>query len=121
AEHATRAQLGALHEQATVLLARLPASERERVHVVVAGAHQARARSLGMQYFRRLFGEPTDAEERVTYAEAVDTVDDAVALVCMQRLDRAMARAFFGDEKRLQRDVLGDAAERLLEDLQFGH
>lgn len=120
AEHATRVQLAALHERVTEMLARLHGDDRERLHVVVAGAHQARARSLGMQYFKRLLGEPTDTEHRVTYAESIDTVEDAVALVGMQRLDRVMARAFFGDEKRLQRDVLGDAAERLLAEHELG-
>jgi hypothetical protein len=36
-------------------------------------------------------------------------------LVGTRRLDRAIASAFFGDPKRLQRDVLGDAAKSALE------
>lgn len=123
ADHATRTQLEALHRCASELFAQLSQDERAQLHVVVAGAHQARARSLGMQYFARMLGQgdgEDEDEERVSYAESVDTVEDAVALIGMQRLDRVMARAFFGDEKRLQRDVLGDAAKRILEaaDLQ---
>jgi len=35
------------------------------------------------------------------------------------RVDRAIARAFFGDSRRLQRDILGDAAQRLLQQLSW--
>ena len=115
-DRATRAQLAALHARFEEVLACLRDEERDRLHVVVAGVHQARARSLGMQYFRRRLDEPEGIERRVTYAEAVDTVDGALALVGTQRLDRCMARAFFGDENRLQRDILGDAAKRILDD-----
>lgn len=114
-DEATRAQLAALHRAVTELLEGLDDRRRDALHVVVAGAHQARARSLGMQYFRRVFDEPEGTERRVTYAEAVESVQDAVRLVGVQRLDREMARAFFGDETRLQRDVLGDAARGILE------
>jgi hypothetical protein len=34
-------------------------------------------------------------------------------------LDRAVASAFFGDPKRLQRDVLGDSAAELLGMMQL--
>jgi len=46
--------------------------------------------------------------------QAVQDEDAALALVGTQRLDRALAQAFFGDARRLQRDVLGDAAHALL-------
>lgn len=114
-DEATRAQLAALHDAVTQIVAGLDEQRRTALHVVVAGAHQARSRSLGMQYFCRRFDEPPGAERRVSYAEAVESVEDAVRLVGVQRLDREMARAFFGDETRLQRDVLGDAARGILE------
>ena len=38
----------------------------------------------------------------------------ALALIGTRRLDRTVARAFFGDARRLQRDLLGDAAHELL-------
>ena len=74
--------------------------------------HQARARSLGMQYFQKRLGEPPGAEERVSYAEGVADAEEALALVGTRRADRAIASAFFGDPHRLQRDVLGDAVRR---------
>jgi hypothetical protein len=51
----------------------------------------------------------------VTYAEAVTTVHDAVKLIGTHRVDEVLAGAFFGDRRRLQRDLLGDAATRILD------
>lgn len=116
---ATRVQLRALHEVVEKALAQLDAEERAGLQVVVTGDHQARVRSLGMQYFRKRFGEPDGAEDRVTYAEGVDDVDEALALVGTRRLDETIAKAFFGDPKRLQRDVLGDAVHALLVDTEL--
>jgi hypothetical protein len=111
---ATRVQLTALHEVVEKALAALDAQGRAGLQVVVTGDHQARVRSLGMQYFCKRFDEPDQAEARVTYAEGVDDVDEALALVGKRRLDVAIAKAFFGDPRRLQRDVLGDAVHELL-------
>jgi hypothetical protein len=108
-EQATRLQLDAFDEQVTALLAQLSADARARLEVVVTGEHQARARSLGMQYFAKLCGERPGEEQRVAYAEGATTVDEALTLVGTRRLDRAIAKAFFGDVKKLQQDVLGDA------------
>ena len=80
----------------------------------MTGDHQARNRSLGMQYFQRRFGEEPGEEERVAYGEGVEDADEAHALVGTRRLDNAVAAAFFGDPKRLQRDVLGNAVHALL-------
>jgi hypothetical protein len=116
---ATRVQLRALHEVVDKALAELDPEERAGLQVVVTGDHQARVRSLGMQYFRKRFREPEGAEDRVTYAEGVDDVDQALALVGTRRFDEAIAKAFFGDPKRLQRDVLGDAVHALLLDTEL--
>ena len=113
---ATRVQLAALHEVVEKALAELEPDERAGLQVVVTGAHQARVRSLGMQYFRKRFRETEGAEHRVTYGEGVNDVDAAFALVGTRRLDSAVAKAFFGDAKRLQRDVLGDAVFALLKE-----
>jgi hypothetical protein len=116
---ATEIQLRTLHEQTERAFATLPPDQHPFVHVVVAGVHQARARSLAMQYFEKRFGEPPGAERRVTYAEATSTERAALELVGTQRLDRLIARAFFGDAQRLQRDILGDAAAEQLRGLEL--
>lgn len=112
--HATRLQLSALHAHVTEALRHMDEQELRALQVVVTGDHQARIRSLAMQYFRRRLREPEGAEERVTYAEGVTDEREALAIVGTRRLDRAIAAAFFGDPKRLQRDLLGDSARDLL-------
>jgi hypothetical protein len=116
---ATRLQLESLHACVERALAPMSQSEREHLHVVVTGDHQARARSCGMQYFKLRLRESDEIEERVAYAEGVSDEQQAFELVGTRRLDHAVAGAFFGDRKRLQRDVLGDSAASLLRELPF--
>lgn len=114
-EHATKIHLQALHDRVESELGTMSAHERGALRVVVTGDHQARERSLGKQYFEKRLPPARPGEERVIYGEGVKDENEALALVGIQRLDRAVAKAFFGDERRLQRDVLGDAAMKLLE------
>lgn len=114
AEEATRRQLSTLDQATQRAIGSFPADERATLRVVVAGAHQARVRSLPMQYFQKLLGEAAGVEERVLYAEAVTDPGAARALVGTNLLDRDIATAFFGDARRLQRDVLGDIAAAML-------
>lgn len=111
---ATRVQLDALAAQTTAVLDAMTDEERSTFQVVVTGDHQARVRSLGMQYFTKLLGEASGGEQRVAYGEGVADADEAIALVGTRKLDRAIASAFFGDPERLQRDVLGDAVAKVL-------
>ncbi len=113
-EDATRVQLSALDAHVASQVTRMTEHERRTFQVVVTGDHQARARSLGMQYFERLLGERPGLEHRVTYGEGITDAAEAAKLVGTRRLDRAIAASFFADPKRLQRDVLGDAVEKLL-------
>ncbi len=116
---ATGEQIAELHQAVEEALAPLSSIERARLQIVVVGDHQARARSLGMQYFQRRLGEAPGDDERVTYGENLEDEEEALALVGTRRLDRVIAAAFFGDAKRLQRDVLGDAAKACLERLDL--
>ncbi|MEO8875699.1 MAG: hypothetical protein ABI461_08940, partial [Polyangiaceae bacterium] len=113
-EHATRVQLSALHEIAQAQLAASTKSELRKLEVVVGGDHQARARSVGMQYFQKRFGEKPGEEKRVAFAEGMVEPEEALDLVGKRRLDRVIAESFFGDPKRLQQDVLGGAAAKVL-------
>ena len=118
-DHATRLQLARLDACVGEVLAAFDAGERAALTVVVTGDHQARARSLAMQYFGKRLGEGSEGIERVLYAEGVSSVEEAVRLVGTQRFDAVVARAFFGDPARLQRDVLGDAVASQLADRDF--
>ena len=118
-ELATCEQIAGLHRAVEAIWAELSAREQAELQVVVVGDHQARTLSLGMQYFKRRFGEG-DTDERVTYGENVNDEEEAISLVAKRRLDQRIAQAFFGDERRLQRDVLGDSAKRCLDAMNFG-
>lgn len=113
-DDATQLQLDALHRHVEAALQTLSRQDRKGLQVVVAGDHQARARSLAMQYFQLRLSEPKGVEQRVTYAEGVSDEQGALALVGTRRLDHAIGRAFFSDTYRLQRDILGDAAHARL-------
>jgi hypothetical protein len=112
--HASRIQLDSLHAAVEETVGALSRAERRALHVVVSGDHQARVRSLAMQYFQKRFGERPGNEVRVAYGEGVTTVDGALALVGARRHDASVADAFFGDPKHLQQDVLGGAAATIL-------
>lgn len=118
-DHATGVQLDALHARVEEVLAELSSAETAALQVVVAGPHQARERSVAMQYFRKRLREPAHTEERVAYAENATDEQAALTLVGTRRFDRAVAGAFFGDEHRLQRDLLGDAAAARLSAITF--
>jgi hypothetical protein len=116
---ATCEQVAGLHEAVEAVFGELSPREQAELQVVVVGDHQARTRSLGMQYFKRRFQEGEGPDLRVTYGENIDDEQEAIALVATRRLDQRIASAFFGDEHRLQRDVLGDAAKRCLDQMRF--
>jgi hypothetical protein len=115
--HATALHLSELDRVVTSELAQMDDNERSLLQVVVAGVHQARDRSLGTQYFHKRLPEGCPAGERVLYGEGVHDEQAALELVALQRFDREVALAFFGDPTRLQQDVLGDAAEEILSTL----
>ena len=119
ASFASHLQLVSLHGAATKLLHDLDPSERRALQVVVVGTHEGRARSLGLQYFSKLLGESPGDEERVVYAEGLRSVEEARNLAGAHRLDVVIGNAFFGDPRRLHRDVLGDAAKDELTHLEL--
>jgi len=113
---ASHIQLASLHARTMEVIRELDPWEHRVLQVVVAGDHQARRRSLPMQYFQKLFREPPGADVRVVYGEGIETADEALTLVGTKRLDLVIAEAFFREPRRLYRDVLGDEAQEQLRD-----
>ena len=90
----------------------MSAEEWSQLRVVVVEAPQARRLDLGLEYFARLLDEPVEGG-RIIFAESLDMSEGepwALDHVAKQELDTAVAAAFFDDPKRLDRDILGDAA-----------
>ena len=116
ADDAASAQLEGLHALVSRWRGELGAEAWARVDVVVLTVRQARVGNLQYAYFRRLLG-PEAVGRRLIFAESVFTVDPAVTLLGTILTDRVAADAFFGDQLRMERDLLSDAAARIVERL----
>lgn len=115
ADAAGRAQLDGLHALMTRWRAELgPAWDR--AEVVVLGPRQPRVGNLQFLYFERLMGRAA-VDRRLFYAEGVFTREGGVDLLGTILLDRGASIGFFGDPRRLERDLLEDAARRHLDRL----
>jgi hypothetical protein len=134
---ATRPHLGAnLAEASRVYLEALDAGvlEMERtvgprawadVVVVVATAHQARAREVSVQYFERLLGEHMGegalGERRLIVTEGPLERAPPRTLVAAHLVDQRLSRLLFDDPYFLQSDVVGKVAAEHLDRLLRAH
>jgi hypothetical protein len=84
------------------------------LYVVICGAHQPRYREAACQYFGRLFheaeGSAAEREDRLVYGEGLCDVDAALDLLARHIVDQRASKLLFGDRRRLQEDLLADAA-----------
>lgn len=105
-------------EQMHALLARWHSELGERqwagMYVVICGAHQPRYREAACQYFGRLLHEPeglaAEREDRLVYAEGLCDIDGALDLLARHIVDQRASSLLFGDRRRLQEDLLAEAA-----------
>jgi hypothetical protein len=97
--------------------------ERARLRAVVAVSHMSRPGNVALQYFSIALGENWEGRfdqedlqpgKRVLAAETAFDEAAAFELVATHALDASVAVRFFGEETRMERDLLADAAERLL-------
>ena len=84
------------------------------LYVVICGAHQPRYREAACQYFGRLLhqreGYGAEREDRLVYGEGLCDVDAALDLLARHIVDQRASNLLFGDRRRLQEDLLADAA-----------
>jgi len=84
------------------------------MYVVICGAHQPRYREAACQYFGRLLHEPESSagerEDRLVYAEGLCDINAALDLLARHIVDQRASNLLFGDRRRLQEDLLADAA-----------
>ena len=123
AEDAAKDQIDTMHATVEAWKARMSPKEREQLCAVVAVAHMSRPGNVAMQYFSVTLGESWEGRfdqedmhpgKRVLAAEAGFEEAQAFALLGMHALDTSLGERFFGEEMRLERDLLADAAERIL-------
>jgi hypothetical protein len=119
ADEAARMQLDALHAQTTAWRRQMTPEEWQRLRVVVVGSAMPRKQNLAVQYFARLLGEPGEGR-RLVYAEALWEEQKALDLLGTHLLDTDVGDAFFGDPRRMHRDLLADAAAAHLQRMTFG-
>jgi hypothetical protein len=105
-------------EQLHTLLARWRNDLGERrcsgMYVVICGAHQPRYREAACQYFGRLLHQvessAAEREDRLVYAEGLCDIQAALDLLARHIVDQRASNLLFGDRRRLQEDLLADAA-----------
>jgi hypothetical protein len=83
-----------------------------KVLVVVQGPHQPRVDNLQYSFFRFELGDR--ASTQLFYAENVFDEESAMKLVGTIEADRGLSIATFDEPLRMQRDLLGDAADAYL-------
>jgi hypothetical protein len=86
--------------------------EFSRLHVIVVGAHMAREGEIAMQYFEKLLGEREGL--RLVFAEGLWDEASELQLLATHLLDASASEGFFGDPRRMHRDLLSDAAAQVL-------
>jgi hypothetical protein len=105
-------------EQLHALLARwrndLGETRWAGLYVVICGAHQPRYREATCQYFGQLLHQPegygAEREDRLVYGEGLCDVNAALDLLARHIVDQRASNLLFGDRRRLQEDLLADAA-----------
>jgi len=122
-EDAARDQLETMHATVEAWKQRMTPEERARLRAVVAASHMSRPGNIALQYFSVALGERWEGRfdqedlqpgKRVLAAETAFDEAAAFELLATHALDASVAVRFFGEESRMQRDLLADAAERLL-------
>lgn len=113
ADAAAKAQLDGLHALVTKWRAEL-GPHWSHVDVVVLGPKQPRPGNVQYEYFRRAMG-PGAEGRRLWYAEGIFDKDGGMNLLGTILVDRGASIAFFNDPKRLERDLLADAARKHLD------
>lgn len=118
ADDAAALQIDGLHAVVTRWRAGLSAEEWGRMHVLVLGPKAPREGNLAMQYFERVLGR-RETGRRLIYSENIFARDAALTQLGGLVIDRAVARDFFAEEMRMDRDLLTDGARRRLDQV-FG-
>ena len=120
-ERGARMELEDLHAVVFPWWSALSAEEQQSCGIVLTTPHQPRAGRLSVLYFERLTGRKTGLGATLDDGLIVleYDCDEQTALLALARhyLDQEIGQQFFGDRFRMQRDVLADSAQSILEEL----
>ena len=112
-DEAAHVTLDAIHRNVTQWRKATPPAEWNRLRVVIISSHMARDKSLELQYFERLLGEPFEGG-RIVFAEGLWEESKALDLYATHALDSRVGESYFADPMRMHRDILSDAAAAYL-------
>ncbi|NRD65231.1 hypothetical protein HRD49_26090 [Corallococcus exiguus] len=123
AEDAAKDQIDTMHASVEAWKRQMTAEERGQLRAVVAASHMSRPGNVAAQYFSITLGDTWEGRfheedqqpgKRVLTSEATFDEPAAFALLATHVLDANTSRGIFGEETRMARDLLADAAERIL-------
>jgi len=122
-EAAAASQLEQFRAELEGWKAAYPSLAWDRAVVVIIGVHQARERNLQRQFFDWMLHDRPDRQDRVVFAETPTPPgplgqtppDDELMVLAKVMLDKDLASVIFGDPLALQSDVLGAAAQAIIE------
>ena len=100
-------------ELATAQVRQTLGADFSKLHVVIVGAHMAREGEISLHYFEKLFGEREGL--RIVFAEGLWDEPSELSLLGTHLLDSSVGEGFFADPRRMHRDLLSDAATKLLD------
>lgn len=118
AAFAVHLELDRLHAVISDWRLQIGDSDWQRVYVVICDNHQLRYRHAAIQYFDRLLYEQegigAEIEDRIVFGERILDIDGALDLLARHLIDQKASLMIFGDKRRLQKDMLADAAAAYL-------
>lgn len=109
---AVRAEVADIDAAMAAVRRALGTGELARLHVIVVGAHMAREGEVAMQYFEKLLGQREGL--RLVFAEGLWDEQSELQLLATHLVDASVGEGFFGDARRMHRDLLADAAAQVL-------
>ena len=122
---AAEEQINTLDHQFKSWVKDMTPEERQHIRVVVGASHMPRIGNLAMQYFSAALaenfegryveeGSSKDNSFRLIYGENVFDEEKALRLLGTHLIDADIGTNFFNDAQRMHRDLLSDAAEKII-------
>ncbi len=122
---AAEEQINTLDHQFKSWVKDMTPEERQHLRVVVGASHMPRIGNLAMQYFSAALaenfegryveeGSSKDNSFRLIYGENVFDEEKALRLLGTHLIDADIGTNFFNDAQRMHRDLLSDAAEKII-------
>jgi hypothetical protein len=116
---AVQAEIDGLHAQMLKWQAKLSKDDWNALRAIIIAPQMPRVENLGTQYFAWLL-EVKGEGPRIIYAESLFEEPRALNLLATHQIDTAIGADFFGDDRRMHRDLLADATKAYLPTLKRG-